>query len=244
MRAVDRPGNKKVLITGATGGIGTETAKLFAAKGYDLFLHCHKNEKKLQVMKEELSKTARCEIITCDLGNYEQVRQMFLHLPVLDILINNAGIAYYGLLSEMDANQWQKVMDVNVNGMFYTCKEVLPGMIGQKSGRIINISSVWGLVGASVEVAYSTSKGAVNAFTKALAKELAPSNIQVNAIAFGVIDTDMNSHLEEEEKEELYQSIPMGRFASPKEAADMIWQTICLPDYVTGQVIVMDGGFI
>lgn len=237
---------KSVLITGASGGIGRATARKFAAEGYDLYLMCHKNKAVLSQLEEELQRDyeVTCYILQADVGSYEQVKRCLAGLPAPDVLINNAGIAHYGLLSDISIAKWQQLMATNVNGMFYVCREIMPGMIRKKSGRIINISSVWGITGASMEVAYSASKGAVNAFTKALAKELAPSNIQVNGIAFGMIETDMNARLEPEEQAALQAEIPMGRFAAPAEAGRMIWQTAHLPEYVTGQIITMDGGWV
>ena len=162
----------------------------------------------------------------------------------VDVLINNAAVAHVGLLTEMSVTQWKQVIGTNLDALFYTCKYLVPGMVRKKKGKIINISSVWGNVGASTEVAYSAAKGGVNSFTKALAKELAPSNIQVNAIAFGVIDTDMNACFSEEEKAALAEEIPADRMGTVKEAAQMVKQILHSPDYLTGQVITMDGGWI
>ena len=145
---------------------------------------------------------------------------------------------------DMNPDEWRQTVAVNLDSVYNTCHEVLPYMVKEKRGRIINISSVWGLVGASCEVAYSATKGAVNAFTKALAKELAPSGIRVNAAAFGVIDTDMNRHLSEEDRSQLEEEIPIGRMASPEEAADFIMKLIDMPDYFTGEVVKFDGGWI
>ena len=135
-------------------------------------------------------------------------------------------------------------MDTNLNAVFYTCREVIPDMVHTKSGKIINISSMWGTVGASCEVAYSATKGAVNAFTKALAKELAPSNIQVNALSCGVIDTAMNGCFSPEEKEDLAEEIPVGRFGDPMEVGLAVKKMIEMPEYVTGQILTIDGGYI
>ena len=160
------------------------------------------------------------------------------------MLVNNAGVAHIGLLSDMTPEEWHHIMHTNLDACFYTCKHAIPLMLQNHRGRIINISSVWGNVGASMEVAYSASKGGVNAFTKALAKELAPSNIQVNAVAFGAIDTDMNRIFSTEELSALTEEIPAGRLGTCKEAADFLLQLANAPSYVTGQIMTMDGGWI
>ena len=164
-------------------------------------------------------------------------------IPALDILVNNAGVAHIGLLQDMTDEEWRKVIDTNLSSVFYCCRQAIPGMLHRKKGKIINISSMWGNVGASCEVAYSASKGGINSFTKALAKELAPSNIQGNAIACGVIDTRMNACYSLEEREALSQDIPAGRFGQPEEAAALIYDLACGHDYLTGQVITLDGGY-
>lgn len=236
---------KKALITGASRGIGRACANLLAQNGYDLYLICKQNEPMLEEIKQMLWQAhgTRCVNFVCDVGNQVQVCNMFREIECIDVLINNAGIAHMGLLSEMTFEQWQCVMDTNLNSVFYTCKEAVPGMVRRQSGKIINISSIWGETGASMEVAYSTAKAGVNGFTKALARELAPSNIQVNAVAFGLIDTDMNHCLSQEDTEALYEVIPAGRVGTPSEAAHMVLQVINSPAYLTGQIITMDGGW-
>jgi 3-oxoacyl-[acyl-carrier protein] reductase len=162
----------------------------------------------------------------------------------LDVLINNAGISYVGLLTDMTPSDWKMVMDTNLSSVFYCCSKAIPMMLKKKSGRIINISSMWGTSGASCEVAYSATKAGVHGLTKALAKELAPSNIQVNAIACGVIDTTMNGHLSDEDKLILKNEIPAGRFGTPDEVGELAVQLAETPSYLTGQIIGFDGGFI
>ena len=162
----------------------------------------------------------------------------------IDVLINCAAVSYVGLLMDMTPEEWQKTVAVNLDSVYNTCHEVIPHMVRQKSGRIVNISSVWGLSGASCEAAYSATKGAVNAFTKALAKELAPSGISVNAIAFGAVDTRMNSFLSEEDRASLEEEIPYGRMATADEAALTITKLWEMPEYLTGEVIKCDGGWI
>jgi 3-oxoacyl-[acyl-carrier protein] reductase len=162
----------------------------------------------------------------------------------VDALINCAAISHVGLLMDMTHEEWQKTVEVNLNSVYNTCHEAVPYMVRHKSGRIINISSVWGLVGASCEVAYSTTKGGINAFTRALAKELAPSGISVNAIAFGAVDTRMNSFLSEEDKNALEEEIPFGRMMTAEEAAETVTRLLEMPHYLTGEVIKCDGGWI
>ncbi len=237
--------NKTALITGASRGIGKAIAEEFASAGYDLVITCQNSFNLLTEYAAELVARhgIRCRAVQADMGDYEEIRQLFSGLARLDVLVNNAGISYIGLLSEMSASNWRRVMSVNLDGCFYACREAIPLMLQKHAGRIINISSVWGNVGASMEVAYSASKGGVNAFTKALAKELAPSNIQVNAIACGIIDTDMNSCLSPEEREGVIAEIPADRMGTAAEAAKLALQLAQAPDYLTGQIISMDGGW-
>lgn len=237
---------KTVLITGASRGIGRETARILAREGCELILVCQKSKEKIEELKEELKEKYKtdCRTFLCDVSKPEQVEELFSQIEGVDILINNAAVSYVGLLTDMSLQEWHRVIDTNLNSLFYTCKAVIPGMVHKKSGKIINVSSVWGNAGASTEVAYSASKGGVNSFTRALAKELAPSNIQVNAVAFGIIDTDMNGCFSAEEKRALTEEIPADRMGSAKEAAEMILKILQSPSYLTGQVITMDGGWI
>lgn len=236
---------KTVLITGASRGIGKEAALKFANEGYTTYLTCSNSIYQLKEVKDAIDAMGKapCYIFQCDAKDYVRVEEMFKVLPPLDVVVNNAGISFYGLLQDMTVEEWNQVLTTNLSSMFYTCKLCIPGMLSKGKGRIINISSIWGNDGGSFEVAYSASKGGVNTFTKALAKELAPSNIAVNAIAFGVIDTEMNGHLNAEEKAALIDEIPVGRFGTAKEAAELIWQISQSPTYLTGQVITMAGGF-
>ncbi|MBD5456349.1 MAG: SDR family NAD(P)-dependent oxidoreductase [Lachnospiraceae bacterium] len=237
---------KKALITGASRGIGEALAKALAKEGYDLVLVCRRSGEKMNILKEELK--ARygidCRAVLSDVSDPEQVERLFTQTGDVDVLINNAAVSYVGLLTDMSVKEWRQVIDTNLNSLFYTCKYAVPGMVCRKSGKIINVSSVWGNAGASMEVAYSAAKGGVNSFTKALAKELAPSNIQVNAVAFGVIDTEMNACFSEEEKLALREEIPADRLGTAEEAAEMILKVLEAPSYLTGQVITMDGGWI
>lgn len=237
---------KTALITGASRGIGKALAEAFAAAGYDLYLTCIHSEELLYSLCRRLSEQyqIRCIPFVGDMGDYETVKQLFSGISHLDVVINNAGISHIGLLSDMTPAQWHHVMATNLDAVFYTSKLAIPLMLQKKSGRIINISSIWGNAGASMETAYSASKGAVNSFTRALAKELAPSGICVNAIACGVIDTDMNRCFDEEEMQMIIDEIPADRLGRPEEVADFALQLADSPSYLTGQIITLDGGYL
>lgn len=236
---------KFALITGASRGIGEAMARRFAKEGYSLYLTCSNTYEQLSGLADELSASysVKCQAFQTDMGDYKQVEKLFSHISNLDVLVNNAGIAHIGLLSDMSAEEWQHIMNTNLNSCFYTSKFSIPIMLKNHSGRIINISSVWGNVGASMEVAYSASKAGMNGFTKALAKELAPSNIQVNAIACGVIDTEMNHCLSPEDMDALKEEIPADRLGNPSEIAELAFQLATAPTYMTGQIITIDGGW-
>ena len=237
---------KKALITGASRGIGEAIAKELARQGFDLTLTCLNSLDQLKELAGCLEKKygVSCHIFQGDMGDPEAVDRLFDGLNRLDVLINNAGISHIRLLSDMSVSQWRRVMSTNLDSCFYTCRRAIPLMVHAKQGRIINISSVWGQAGASMEAAYSASKGGVNSLTKALAKELAPSNIQVNAIACGVIDTDMNRCFAPEEMASLIEEIPADRIGRPEEVAALAGQLITAPAYMTGQIITIDGGWI
>ena len=238
--------HKTALITGASRGIGRAIACAFASAGYDLFLTCLRSEESLKQLCRDLSE--RCGVRAVpfcgDMGDFAAVQSLFSGIRRLDVLVNNAGISHIGLLSDMSPEEWRRVMATNLDSCFYTCKLAVPLMVHENRGKILNISSVWGSAGASMEAAYSASKGAVNSLTKALAKELAPSNIQVNAIACGVIDTDMNRCFSEEEMRALIEEIPADRLGSAEEVAALALQLAGSPSYLTGQIIALDGGFL
>ncbi len=233
------------LVTGASRGIGRAIAETLAAEGYRLYLTCKSSETDLTQLSHRLSENyhVECTPILADMGDAQAVNRLFSQIPDLTLLVNNAGVSHIGLLHEMSAEEWQHLMNVNLNALFYTCRLAVPMMLKNHAGKIINISSVWGNVGASMEVAYSASKGGVNAFTKALAKELAPSGIQVNAIACGVIDTQMNCNISPEDMELLRGEIPADRIGQPKEVAELLLSLLHAPSYLTGQVITLDGGW-
>ena len=241
---------KTIFITGASRGIGKSCALLFARNGYHVFLNCNKSMEQLSEVAGAIRNIpgASCTPVPGDVGDPDSVRAIFQKIYTecehLDILINNAGIAHIGLLHDMTDKEWMRILNANLSSVFYCCREAIPGMLKIHSGRILNVSSMWGPSGASCEAAYSATKSGVNGLTKALAKELAPSNIQVNAIAFGVIDTEMNGQLDEQERAALADEIPAGRFATPDEAAQMIWDSVHTPGYMTGQIIGFDGGYL
>ncbi|MCR5421129.1 MAG: SDR family NAD(P)-dependent oxidoreductase [Lachnospiraceae bacterium] len=236
---------KHAIITGASRGIGKAIAQTFAQNGYDLTLTCINNRDKLSALAEEIEKNHGISVntFTGDLGKYENTVSLFKEIRDVDVLINNAGISYFGLLQDMEPKDWENVISTNLNSVFYCSKLAIPHMLHKKSGKILNISSIWGNLGASMEVAYSASKGGVNAFTRALAKELAPSNIQVNAIACGMMDTDMNSIFTPEETADIISEIPANRIGRPEEAAHLALQICTGNTYLTGQIITLDGGF-
>ena len=242
--------NRTVLVTGASRGIGRAIASAFAAEGDRLIITCSRSEQELLNFKKELEETFHTEVLASvgDISSFEYVEQLFEQITErfggVDVLINNAGISYIGLLTDMSIDDWNRIVSTNLTSVFSTCRQVIPSMVHAKSGHIINISSVWGNVGASCEVAYSACKGGINAFTKALGKELAPSNIQVNAIACGVIDTDMNRCFSEEERSALIEEIPAGRMGSPEEVASLAYSLATASSYLNGQILTLDGGWI
>ncbi|ROR31650.1 3-oxoacyl-[acyl-carrier protein] reductase [Mobilisporobacter senegalensis] len=240
---------KTVLITGSSRGIGKAIAIKFAKKGYNVVINCIKNADLLEQTKKEIeSYNVSCLAFVGDVGNYETAKDLFGQIKKLygdlDVLVNNAGISYIGLFSDMKIEDWNRIVATNLTSVFNCCTLAIPDMVSNKSGKIINISSVWGNVGASCEVAYSATKGAINSLTMALAKELAPSNIQVNAVACGAIDTEMNQFLEDDELLNLINEIPSNRLGKAEEVADFVYHLAYKNGYLTGQVIKLDGGWI
>lgn len=242
--------NQTALITGASRGIGKAIAKTFAQAGYSLALCCHNSREELLSLAEELQSTYPVQIRTFvgDVADHRFVEQMTAEtldtFHKIDVLVNNAGISHIGLLTDMSLEDWNRIVATNLTSVFSTCRCVVPSMVSAKSGRIINISSVWGSVGASCEVAYSACKGGINAFTRALGKELAPSHITVNAIACGVIDTDMNHCFTKEERLSLVEEIPAGRMGTPEEVAQLTLSIALAPEYLNAQILTIDGGWI
>lgn len=238
--------SKRVFITGASRGIGKAIAAAFAADGFDLYLVCKKNLPAMQAFADVLHTQYGISTFcySVDLSDTSSLEAFLTELPAMDVIVNNAGISYVGLLTDMSLFDWNQVVNTNLTSAFLICQKLLPAMLHRHNGKIINISSVWGNVGASMEVAYSTTKGGINSFTKALAKELAPSGIQVNAIACGLIDTDMNACFSEEDLEAVIAEIPADRIGKPEEVAALCLQLVHAPDYLTGQIIALDGGWI
>lgn len=241
--------SKTIVITGASRGIGRAIALRLAQPGNRIVLNCARRADDLQEVCDLVSqKGAQCRTFIGDISSYNKAQELFKlahqEFGPVDILINNAGISIVGLFQDMSREDWDRMINTNLGSVYNCCHFAVSDMIHAQCGKIINISSVWGIAGASCEVAYSASKGAINAFTRALAKELAPSNIQVNAIACGAIDTEMNSFLSNEERNMLIDEIPTGRLGRPEEVADLAYDMVTGHSYLTAQVIQLDGGWI
>lgn len=241
--------SKIVFITGASRGIGAAIAHRFAKEGYSLIINCRNSKDALMTLKKELQENYHVPVLASvgNVGDPDYVSGLFQQIKLefggVDVVINNAGISHIGLLTDTSFEEWNNILSINLSAAFYTSKLAIPYMLSKQAGKIINISSVWGNVGASCEVAYSASKGGLNTFTKALAKELAPSNIQVNAIACGCIDTAMNQCFSPEERAALEEEIPAGRFGTPEEVAALAYALASEHHYLTGQIITLDGGW-
>lgn len=241
--------NKTVVVTGASRGIGRAVSIYYAQNGFNVCICCRKNSEMLEKVRQEiLNYGVECIAFTGDIGNFQECETFFKLIAQsyskIDILVNNAGISHIGLLQDMSPDEWHNIVEANLTSVFNCCKLAIPIMLSRHSGKIVNISSVWGCVGASTEVAYSATKGGINSFTKALAKELAPSNIQVNAIACGIIDTDMNGFLNDDELQSVLDEVPAGRIGKPEDVAKLAFDITNTSDYLTGQVIKLDGGWI
>lgn len=240
---------KNVLITGSSRGIGRACALAFAKAGYHVLINCRASLAQLNETEQEiLSLGGTCTKLPADVSDPDAVRSMFRKIASQqaepNILVNNAGTAYFGLLTDMTDEDWNHILNTDLSSVFYCCRAAIPHMVSQKQGKIINISSMWGTAGASCEAAYSAAKAGVHGLTKALAKELAPSNIQVNAVACGAIDTVMNERLDAEERRALEDEIPAGRFGTPEETAELVLSLAESPSYLTGQIIGIDGGYL
>ena len=240
--------SKTVVITGASGGIGSATAILFAEKGFNVVMNYYRSAESAKILAASLSSCGYNVMpYYTDIRDRASVDKMIYetekHFGTVDILVNNAGITQQKLFSDITEEDFDKMLQVNLKGTFNCTQAVLPGMIHNKSGKIINISSVWGITGASCEVHYSASKAAVIGFTKALAKELAPSGIQVNCVAPGLINTRMNNNISTDELSDFVNDIPLGRMGDASEVAQVIYFLASdASDYITGQVITPDGG--
>lgn len=242
---------KNVLVTGATGGIGSAIAEAFAKNGYNVALHTFSKPDKAKKKAEELSAEygVKTFSVQADVSKENEVGAMFETLEKdfgkIDILVNNAGISLVSMLCDTTIEDYDRVMDINLKGAFLCTKKAIKTMVHNKWGRVINVSSVWGNAGASCEVIYSASKAGLVGFTKALAKELAPSGITVNAVSPGLIDTEMNSHLSQDDIRELCDEIPVGRMGKPEEVAHaVLFLASENASYITAQNLTVDGAWI
>ena len=237
---------KTVLITGSSRGIGRAIAIKFAEHGFNIVLNCIQNIDLMHELENDFkSKGIECLSFGCDVSDYARACDMFEKISAklggVDILINNAGVLKYGLFNTSDPIEWEYLMKNNFFSVLNCSYLSIPYMLQKNEGCIINLSSIWGTAGASCEAIYSASKGAIDSFTKSLAKELGPSGIRVNAIAPGAIDTDMIAHFSEEERMDIETMIPLSRYGQPSEVADMVY-SMAHSTYLNGQIILLDGG--
>lgn len=231
---------RNVLITGASRGIGAATAREFAALGDRVIINYNKSKAEAEALAEEIGGVAIC----ADVSKPDDVRKMIAQAGEIDVLVNNAGICGFYMLDAMNDEEWKNMIETNLNSVFYCSREVLPAMINKKCGVIVNVSSIWGICGASCEVAYSAAKAGVIGFTKALAKEVGPSGIRVNCIAPGAIDTDMNKNLDDEARAAICEETPLGRLGTPEEIAKVIVFLANENGFITGQILSPNGGLV
>lgn len=236
---------KTALVTGGGKGIGAAICRRLAREGFRVIVHYNTSEEEAKALLRELSGDAAHEAIKADLRREEEIESLFRQAGDIDLLVNNAGIARQCLFTDMTAAQWDELFSVDVRAAFLCTKCAMPHMIHEKAGNVVFISSMWGQVGASCEVAYSAAKAALIGMTKALAKELGPSGIRVNCIAPGVIQTDMNGHLSPEDMEALREETPLERIGKPEEIAGVV-AFLAGKDaaFITGQVLGVNGGFV
>ena len=227
-----------VVITGGSRGIGRAAVELFAGKGYRVFFLYEKND----AAAREVSGKTGAVPIRCDVADSAAVKAAFRQIGDVDILICNAGICFYGLMQSMPEADWDRIFAVNVKGVYNCVNAALPSFLRKQKGSIVTVSSMWGRVGSSCEAAYSATKGAVIALTKALAKELGPSGIRVNCVAPGVILTDMCAQVDPETLDALAQEAPLGRNGTPEDVAKAM-EYLANAEFVTGNVLNVDGGF-
>ena len=238
---------KVILVTGGSRGIGADIVKTLAKDGYQVILNYNKSENEAKYIQEELNKeNISIDIYKANVSNHIEVTKMINFCinkyHKIDVLINNAGIAQTKMFTDITDTDWNNMIQTNLTSAFYSIKDALPSMIHNKNGLIINISSIWGQIGASCEAHYAVSKAGLDAMTKSLAKELGPSNIRVNSIAPGIIDTKMNSHLSDEDIKNLTEEIPLGKIGRPNAISKCI-EWLINDEYTTGQVISINGGW-
>mgnify|MGYP004498685387 FL=1 len=239
--------NKVVVVTGGSRGIGAQIVKTLANENYKVILNYNNSKEQAEKIQQELLELGKeIEIIKADVSKKEEAEKLIQFainkFNKIDILINNAGISQEGLFTDVTEEEWQKIINTNLNSVFYCNQQALKYMIQEQQGCIINISSIWGETGASCEVAYSTTKAAINGMTKALAKEVGPSNIRVNAIAPGIIDTDMNKNLTIEERKQIKEQIPLNKIGKAIDIAKCV-KWLVEDEYTTGQIISINGGW-
>ena len=228
-----------VVVTGGSRGIGAAAVELFASRGHRVFFLYEKEHEAAKSVAEKTGATPIC----CDVADGEAVRAAFQTVGDVDILICNAGICHYGLMSMMSEAEWDRIFDVNVKGMYHCINAAMPAFLKKQRGSIVTVSSMWGRVGASCEAAYSATKGAVIALTKALAQELGPSGIRVNCVAPGVILTDMCATVDPDVLEGMAQEAPVGRNGTPMDVAKAM-EYLCNAEFITGHVLNVDGGYV
>lgn len=239
---------KNIVITGSSRGIGKCLVENFAKDGHNVILNYNKSKKQAEQIKNELAEQGiKIEIFKADVSKREDVKKLIKfalkNMESIDVLINNAGIAKLQMFQDVTEDDWNEIMDTNLKSIYYTIQETIPNMIQRKEGCIINISSMWGIVGASCEAVYSASKAGMDAITKSLAKELGPSNIRVNSIAPGVINTDMNSSIDEKIKEEIKKETPLEKIGEPADIYRCA-KWLIEDKFTTGQIISVNGGYV
>lgn len=240
---------KTVWITGGSRGVGKALCLKFASEGWNVITCASKSEEELREVKKAIEEIGReCFVARCDVQDDEAVesfyRKAVAHLEPPSVLINNAGIADFQMVTDLVPERWREVIETDLSSAFYCSRMVLPDMIEKKRGDIINISSIWGRVGASCEVAYSAAKAGLAGFTKAVAREVGPSGIKVNGVELGYIDTSMNEHVDKATEENICEEIALCRKGRPEEVANFVYDVVAKTEYLTGQMIGFDGGWM
>lgn len=239
---------KNIIVTGGSRGIGKCLVENLAREGHNVILNYNKSEKQAKKIQNDLQQEGIViEIFKADVSKREDVKKLVTYalgkMKTIDVLINNAGIAKLQMFQDVTEEDWNEIIDTNLKSAFYMSQEVIPGMINNKNGSIINISSIWGIVGASCETVYSISKAGMDALTKSLAKELGPSNIRVNSIAPGVIDTEMNNHIDRTIKKEIENETPLGKIGKTIDIYRCV-KWLIEDEFTTGQIISVNGGYV